>query len=180
MAVMTETTPAIDGDAAPLNLPEEEVRRRVAVLKRFRELLQEQRDRFRAYLDVLDRQKDIIERGTPEELSSHVELEEKIVSDILSIQKVIDPLDGLYRSVYKAPPGARRGGEEAGVTGLKAALEGLKTEALARSGRNRELLSKRMAALRSEIKSLRANPYLKAARPGYPGAETASLVNLQG
>jgi hypothetical protein len=37
-----------------------------------------------------------------------------------------------------------------------------------------------MAALRSEIKSLRANPYLKAVRPGYPGAETASLVNLRG
>jgi len=149
-----------------------ELSQRVAVLKRFKELLKAQRDRFRAYLDALDRQKDVIQDGTADDLLRHVELEEKIVADIFSIQKVIDPLEEMYRSARTEgghqPAGLKsarlkhaekQDGEDVG--GLKEALEGLKAEAVIRSGRNRELLSKRMAELRSEIKSLKSSPYAK-------------------
>jgi cell division protein FtsB len=163
---MTETAGTISGD---------ELRQRVAVLKRFRELLKAQRDRFRAYLELLDKQKDIIEEGAPEELISHVEMEEKIVADIFSIQRVIDPLEDMYRRIHKpSEPGA--GGDD--VPSLKSALAGLQAEAAARSRRNKDLLSKRMMELRSEIKSLRSNPYTSR-RPGY-AQSASSRIDLKG
>jgi hypothetical protein len=158
---------AVQTEIAP-----EEVVRRVAVLKRFRELLTQQRNRFQAYLEVLDKQKDVIEKGNAEALISHVELEEKIVADIFSIQKVIDPLEDMYHAAYPER-------EAADVPGLKAALDELKAEAVVRSERNKDLLSRRMAEIRSEIKALRGNPY--AARPSvFAAGGSASLIDLKG
>jgi len=142
-------------------ISEKELNQRVAVIKRFKELLKAQRDRFRVYLDVLDKQKDVIERGTSDDLMQHVELEEKIVEDIFSIQKVIDPLEEMYHSIAHDMPRIRSAGEKTDeeVSGLKKALESLKSEAVVRSGLNRELLAKRMAELRAEIKSIKSNAY---------------------
>lgn len=154
-----------------VNSPEE-LAQRVAILKRFRELLVAQRERFRTYLEVLDRQKDVIEQGSADDLIAHVELEEKIVADIFSVQKVIDPLEDMYRTVY--PDG---GASE--IPGLKSALEGLKAEAVVRTERNKELLSKRMTEIRSEIKTLRANPY--AGRTSiYAGTGVPSMIDIEG
>jgi hypothetical protein len=156
----------------------EELTQRVAVLKRFRELLNQQRNRFQEYLGVLDKQKDVIEKGSAEDLIAHVEIEEKIVRDIFSIQKVIDPLEDMYHTLYKGRAYSGRPGAS-DVPSLKAALEELKTEAVARSERNKELLSSRMLEIRSEIKALRGNPY--AARPSvYAGAGSASLIDIKG
>jgi hypothetical protein len=161
-----------------------ELTRRVAILKRFRNLLTQQRDRFRSYLEVLDRQKDIIEGGNAEELLAHVELEEKIVADIFSIQKVIDPLEDMYHAAISGfnPQMVSREGQEdsSDVPSLKSALEDLKNEAVIRSTRNKELLSKRMVELRSEITALRSNPYAaKSRRSAYTGG-SGSLVDIQG
>ncbi len=152
-------------------LSSEEVERRVAVLKRFRELLVHQRDRFRDYLTVLDRQKDVIEQGDVGALEAHVEMEEGIVAEIFAIQKVVDPLEELYLSAYPE--------REAEVPPIKAALEELKTEAAKRSKRNRELISRKMEGVRSEIRALRANPFA-ARRSVYADAGQASLVDIKG
>jgi hypothetical protein len=178
---MGEAVPAEGGTIGP-----EELARRVAVLKRFRTLLTQQRDRFRVYLEALDKQKDIIEKGDPDELLTHVELEEKIVADIFSIQKVIDPLEEMYQAALSGFEPPRAGGQNSlqpsdDVPGLKAALEDLKQEAVIRSGRNKELLSRRMVELRAEIKSLRDNPYAASARrSSFSDAGTASLVDISG
>ncbi|MDR0668632.1 MAG: flagellar biosynthesis protein FlgN [Treponema sp.] len=156
-------------------LDREELNQRIAILRRFRTLLVEQRDRFRAYLEELDQQKDVIETGSAEELIAHVAMEEKIVADIFAIQKVIVPLDTMYHS---APDSS---GAEAEVQGLKSALDNLKKEAVIRSNRNKDILSRRMMEIREEIKSLRANPrrpggnYAPLTRPGGP-----SLVDITG
>jgi hypothetical protein len=172
-----EAAPADNGTIGP-----EELARRVAILKRFRNLLTQQRDRFRSYLEALDKQKDIIEKGDPDELLVHVELEEKIVADIFSIQKVIDPLEEMYQTALSGFDPFRTAGKAPfyssdDVPGLKAALEDLKHEAVIRSTRNKELLSRRMVELRAEIKSLRSNPYA-ARRSIFSGAGTASLVDI--
>ena len=133
-----------------------ELGQRVAVLKRFKELLKAQRDRLRAYLDTMDKQQEIIQRGTADDLLRHVELEEKIVEDIFTIQRVIDPLEDMYHSL-KETSGGQTGENE--LISLKEVLYELKYEAIHRSGQNRELLAKRMAELRSEINSLKKNPY---------------------
>ena len=152
-------------------LSSEEVERRVAILKRFRELLVRQRDRFRDYLFVLDRQKDVIEKGDARALETHVEIEEGIVAEIFAIQKVVEPLEDLYRSAYPD--------READVPRLKSALEELKTEAVKRSERNRDLLSRQMEGVRSEIRALRANPFA-VRRSVYADTGQASLVDIKG
>ena len=167
-----------------------ELKQRVAVIKRFKELLKTQRDRFNAYLETLDRQKDIIETGSADDLLRHVELEEKIVTDIFSIQKVIEPLEKMYYSAKSSgaaksaalPKSALLPKEEAHsgdaeVSSLKEALDGLKAEAVIRSGRNRELLSRRMSELRSEIKTARSNPY---ARRTSESTAKSTLIDLNG
>ena len=177
--------PALQGKAEK-EISSSELAQRVAVIKRFKELLKAQRDRFQAYLSALDKQKDVIERGTADDLLHHVELEEKIVEDIFSIQKVIDPLEKMYQSARaesaaNVRPGRSMSAEERSgteeVVSLKEALSGLKAEAVIRSERNRELLSKRMAELRSEIKILRSKGY---SRPKFDSGPTPNLIDIKG
>ena len=184
--------PAFQGAVMTNAISSSELNHRVAVLKRFKELLKAQRDRFQAYLNALDKQKDVIQSGTTDELLQYVELEEKIVTDIFSIQKVIDPLEEMYRSTRMdnlglksvgLKPAGLKSGLESGpksdsgeVASLKEALNNLKAEAVVRSERNRELLTKRMAELRSEIKSLK-NQYPRR-RPD--NSQTPSFIDLKG
>jgi len=159
----------------------EELAQRVAILRRFKILLAQQRDRFRSYLEMLDKQQEIIEGGNTDELLAHVDLEEKIVADIFSIQKVIDPLEDMYHAVVSGGSLIQPVHADEEVPTLKAALENLKNEAVIRSSRNKELLSRRMVELRQEIKTLRNNPYAQAVRGFvYSGSQTATLVDIQG
>jgi len=167
-------------NAVSSGLDPAEIAQRVAILRRFKTLLTQQRDRFRSYLEVLDKQQDTIESGSAEDLLSYVELEEKIVADIFSIQKVIDPLEDMYHAVVSV---SNLSGSESDdeVPDLKAALESLKSEAVIRSTKNKELLSRRMVELRSEIKTLRNNPYAAASRrSAFSDGRTASLIDVQG
>ena len=156
------------------DLSSEEIQQRVIILKRFRELLSQQRDRFRHYLQALDKQKNVIEKGNAEELLVHVELEENIVADIFAIQKVIDPLEDMYQA--RCSGQAADSDEE--VPSLRKALEELRSEAIVRSARNRELLSKRMIQLRQEMKLLRSNPYILNRSPY--SQENPVLVDIKG
>jgi thiamine kinase-like enzyme len=159
-----------------------ELAQRVAILKRFKTLLSQQRDRFSSYLELLDKQQSIIEGGSADDLLTYVEIEEKIVADIFSIQKVIDPLEEMYYTVVAGGDPAKAPSEAADdVPTLKASLEKLKSEAVIRSTKNKELLSKRMMELRQEIKVLRNNPYAASGRKsGYGAVSTPSLVDIKG
>jgi len=170
------------------DIDSKELAQRVAILKRFKTLLTQQRDRFRSYLDLLEKQQTVIESGSVENLISYVEIEEKIVADIFSIQKVIDPLEEMYYTVVS--PNLQKmpaPGDDASdlsvndeVPGLKASLEKLKSEAVMRSTKNKELLSKRMLELRAEIKSLRNNPYALKQRGAFAKTSMPSLVDIEG
>ncbi|MCL2758737.1 MAG: flagellar biosynthesis protein FlgN [Treponema sp.] len=171
MATLTEERTTTSIDSA-------ELAQRVAILKRFKTLLSQQRERFRSYLDLLDKQQNVIESGSAEDLLTYVEIEEKIVADIFSIQKVIDPLEEMYNAVISGHSQSNYNQEE--VPGIKASLEKLKSEAVMRSTKNKELLSKRMLELRQEITTLRNNPYAASGRSAYANSNKASLVDLQG
>ncbi len=183
MAAITEEITVNSGE-----IDSAELAQRVAVLKRFKTLLSQQRDRFKSYLNLLDKQQNVIESGSAEDLLTYVEIEEKIVSDIFSIQKVIDPLEEMYYAVVSGGSPAKiparlesRTDNPDEVPDLKASLEKLKSEAVMRSTKNKELLSKRMLELRAEIKTLRNNPYAAAGRRSSFGAVNApSLIDLQG
>jgi len=172
--------------AAADNISQAELTQRVAILRRFKTLLTQQRDRFHSYLNLLEKQQNVIEKGSAEELLNYVEIEEKIVADIFSIQKVIDPLEEMYNMVVTGnKPHIKKAAASPDshdeVPDLKATLESLKTQAVMRSTKNKELLSKRMLELRSEIKALRNNPYAaNAKRSSFGGLNTSSLIDIKG
>ena len=81
-------------------LTEEQVAERVSILKRFKKLLDEQRAKFRDYLSVLEKQEKMISSGDVDAIVRHTELEQGIISEIYTIQKVIDPLENMYRATH--------------------------------------------------------------------------------
>lgn len=155
----------------------DEIEQRVALLRRFRELLVEQRGKFERYLEVLDHERSDIESGDVDRLVAHVELEEQVVSEIYTFQKVIDPLDELYRTAFAASPGTANG-DRADVPALKGALTELRNEVVRRNAENRALLGARMELLRSEITRFK-NP-LASRKSVYAGAGEGSLVDISG
>ena len=164
-------------------ISESELTQRVAVIKRFKELLEQQRERFRSYLAVLDRQRIVIGNGSADEIIAHVELEEQIVADIFSIQKVIDPLEVMYNATGAAAGAATGVGTYLpanDVPALKATLENLKTQAAARSGQNRDLLSSRMAHINSEIQAIKNNPFISKARFSLYQNAVPTMIDIMG
>ncbi len=166
-----------------VSVSKEELSERVALIRRFRELLLEQRKRFNEYLDVLDRQKEFIKKGDDEALVAHVELEEKLIGDIFAIQKVAEPLEDLYKDVQRFSPAPRTDSiedkEEVEIPALKNTLEELKNEVLKRSEQTRKLLSKQLESLRQEIRSLRTHPSLQK-RSIYAETQAPSIIDIQG
>ena len=73
-------------------LSREEVEQRVAILKRYRKLLEEQRNAFREYLNVLEKQEKSIEAESTEIIVAQAELEHKIVASLSSLHRVTLPL----------------------------------------------------------------------------------------
>ena len=168
---LTETKPTIS---------EEELAQRVAVVRRFKELLEQQRDRFRSYLAVLDRQQLLIGYGSAEEITAHVELEEQIVADIFSIQKVIAPLEIMYNTIGTDADGLGTFITVNDIPGLQATLEDLKTQAVTRSAQNRDLLSDRMEEIDTEIQAIKNNPFISKARNALYQNVSPSLVDVMG
>jgi hypothetical protein len=150
---------------------------RAAVASRFREMLQAQRDRFRDYLNILDKQKGAVERGDAEAVLAHVDLEERIVTDIFNIQKTIEPLETMHAALAANAEGPDA--DEAGLQGLQTELAGLKQEASLRSAANRALLAQRMDQVSAEIKSLRGNPHA-ARRSVYADGGAPSMIDIKG
>jgi flagellar biosynthesis/type III secretory pathway chaperone len=127
-----------------------------AILRKLRDTLSRQREKFGAYLNLLECEERSIEKGDSEKLLAQVEMEQSIIAEIFTLKKVIAPLESLYRAGYPE-------GTESTIPRLKSALEEMGEEILARNGRNRQLLRERMEEMRKEITSLRSWP--KSASP---------------
>jgi|APSaa5957512622_1039677.scaffolds.fasta_scaffold266267_1 hypothetical protein len=140
-------------------LDTQEVEQRVAVLKRLKKLLFGQREKFRTYLDVLEHQETDIAEGDTDKLQAHVALEKAIVSEIYSFQKVIDPLEDMYRLAY---PNRE---EETEIYEIKGSLDKIRDEVLDRNRRNQELLRNDMGSLRQTIAGVRSLRKLTSVMP---------------
>jgi hypothetical protein len=151
---------------------DEELGQRVAALRRFRELLVQQRAKFESYLKVLDHERSDIESGDVDRLAAHVEIEEAIVSEIFTFQKVIDPLERIYRASYPAAD------EDSDLPQLRGTLDELKDEVLRRNAENRALLKRKMEIVRAEIAGFR-NP-LAARASVYARQGEGALVDIEG
>ena len=122
-----------------------ELEERVAVLKRFKSLLQEQRDKFSEYLSVLECQEKRIIQNNIEAVTQHTELENNIIQNILNIQKVIEPIEKMY---YLSNP------QDKNVLQLKSDLGRLQESVKKQNEKNRLILDEKMTSVRQEISSL--------------------------
>lgn len=126
-------------------LSTDEFNERVAILRRFKEALIEQRDRFRDYLTLLESGGT---NGSPEEnLEFHVEMERSIVREIATFERTIEPLEQLYRA--HDPEGARE------IPTLREALTRTRDEVIRRTTHNQHLLRAQLESLRAEIDELK-------------------------
>jgi len=154
-------------------MTENELSRRVAVLTRFRELLIGQRERFGNYLTVLDKQQSIIDSGSAQDVLSYVELEENIAAGILSIQKVLDPMEVLYQELAVESPADD-------IPQIKSSLEKLRIQTKEQAGKNRELISARMENIRAEMNELKKNPVLLNSSIYRTSSAAASMIDIRG
>ena len=152
-------------------LNEQELNERVAVLRRLKELLTQQRAKFREYLTVLEKQETSIVCEDMEKLYAHTELEQNILGNISNLQKVIKPMEALYKDTYA--------GNDTEIPVLHADLSKLQTQILVQNEKNRNALRTHIDSVRLKLQSLQ-NPYKKAQSIYAHGAHTASIINIQG
>ena len=154
-------------------ITQEELNERVALLRRFRSLLEEQRGKFREYLTVLEKQQDSITTENPESLLAHTELEQQVVKNIANLQKVIVPMAKLYNSKTGTNNPAA---EDAEVAKLQNELSELQNKVLKQNAINRDLLRVHIEQLRSQIAGFK-NPY-KTNRSVYAGVQAQSVATM--
>ena len=151
-----------------MDLTHQEIEERVKILKKLRDSLLNQRTKFQQYLEVLEHQElDIVENDI-EKLQHHSELEKAIVHEIFTFQKVVDPLEEMYRAVYPA--------QEPEIPKLKTTLEKMKTQVIERSKQNQDLLRRKMDEIRDEIKGIKK---MRKSKSIYGGsANTSSMIDI--
>lgn len=137
---------------------QQELEERIAILRRFRKLIEEQRNKFREYLLVLEKQQGTIETDNTEALIAHTELEQQIVAHIGSLQRVIVPMQRLYQAVSIGPGFAADDTDQ--ITKIQAELSTLQNSVLEQNEKNRKLLQTHIDQIKTQMYSVRAaNPY---------------------
>ena len=155
-------------------LTQQELDERVAILRKFRSLLEQQRNKFREYLTVLEKQQDSISKENPESLIAHTELEQQVVKNITNLQKIIVPMSKMYKSGI---PLAHTD-EDSNITQIQNELNDLQSRVLKQNQINRDLLRDHIENIRAQIQNFK-NPY-KNIRSVYAQPQrVASLVEVE-
>lgn len=148
-------------------ITQEELNERVAILRRFKSLLEEQRGKFQEYLTVLEKQQDSITSENPESLLAHTELEQQVVKNIANLQKVIVPMSKMYKA---------NAGNDASIQKIQNELSDLQDKVLKQNAINRDLLKVHIEQLRAQIAGFK-NPY-KANRSVYANVQTQNVATM--
>ena len=155
-------------------ITQQELDERVALLRKFRSLLEQQRNKFREYLTVLEKQQDSIAKENPENLIAHTELEQQVVKNIANLQKVIVPMS----KMYKASVPMAHTDEDSNIAQIQNELNDLQSRVLKQNQINRDLLREHIESIRNQIQNFK-NPY-KNARSVYAQPQrVASFVEVE-
>ena len=147
-----------------------ELNERIAFLHRFKDALIRQRERFQAYLDLLERS-GVASESPDEVLEFHVALEEAVVRDIAHFEQTIRPLEAIYEAhrTDEDPPND--------IPQIRSALTRTREQLI-----NRTRISR--AQLRRQIEEItrRGEPVRLSPPGGYrrtsAAPESASLVDV--
>lgn len=148
-----------------------EISKRVAVLNRLKALLEQQRLAFREYLTVLEKQEKSISSENTEYILQHTDLEQSILDTIVTIQKVIDPLEYMYTDLYKDTG-------DSDIPRLTTDLNDLRQKVLSQNEKNRALLQTYTTGLRQQLASLH-RPYAHKESIYADMEDSAALVDLR-
>ena len=162
-------------------ITQEELNERVALLRRFRTLLEQQRAKFQEYLTVLEKQQDSISSENPESLIAHTELEQQVVKNIANLQKVIVPMSQMYKSVAAVPGNSSAANDEKeaqSIRQLQNELSDLQNRVLKQNEINRDLLRVHIESIRNQIQNFK-NPYRNARSVYAQPQKVASLVEVE-
>ena len=154
---------------------EAETSQREAVMKRLRELLRQQCKNYHKYITALEKQENLINTGGDifmEQLLASIDLEEQIFEDIISVQKVIDPLDDMYRKLIPC--------QQDDVSALENKLEDLKNRAMILSTYNKELIQNCITEIHSKIDALKNNPFISSRQAIYKNSNSALYLDIEG
>ncbi len=152
----------------------EELNERVALLRRFRTLLEQQRNKFQEYLDVLEKQQDSITSENPEKLIAHTELEQQVVKNIANLQKVIVPMSKMYKDAGIPLNSV----ENKSIEHIQDELSDLQDKVLKQNQINRDLLRIHIEQIRTQIQNFK-NPY-KNTRSVYAQKQpVATMVHVE-
>ncbi len=157
-------------------LTQQELDERIAILKRFRTLLQKQRDKFREYLTVLEKQQTSITTEDASALMHHTELEQQVVANIVNLRKVINPINDMYNDMHGKPAGSQTDVSE--IQQLQQDLNTLQTKVLAQNALNRDLLRTHMSQIRRQLDTLN-NPYKTRQSVYAEQTASGSFIELQ-
>ena len=156
-------------------LSQKELDERVAILKRFRALLEQQRSKFKEYLVVLESQHGRIEAEDGESLAAHAELGNQIVKNIASLQKVIVPMQSLYQAKGKFAD------TNQSVRHIQDELSLLREQVLVQNEKNKSLLQSKMGQVRTQLSSVaKLNPYFGNRSVYSDRGTTGSLISVSG
>ncbi len=156
-----------------MEISKEELNERVALLKKFKNLLEQQKSKFQEYLTVLEKQQDSIASENPEALLAHTELEQQVVKNIANLQKVIVPMNKLYKA-----NNAQDNNEDAqSIEKIQNDLNDLQNRVLKQNKINRDLLRVHIDNIKIQIKNFK-NPY-KNTRNVYSQNPVAQLVEVE-
>lgn len=156
-------------------LSQRELDERVAILKRFRALLEQQRSKFKEYLAVLESQHGKIEAEDEESLTVHAELGNQIVKNIASLQKVIVPMQRLYQSKGWLADSSKS------VLRIQDELNVLREKVLVQNEKNRALLQSKMGQVRTQLNAIsRLNPYFGNRSVYSERSATGNVISVSG
>ena len=156
-------------------LSQEELNERIQILKKFRQLHEQQRTKFQEYLKVLEAQESKINEENAEALLAHSELEAQIVKGIGSLQKVIVPMQDLVTRTHAAtynPADAKP------IEDIKAELAKLQGQVLKQNEKNRNLLKFHMAQVKEQIQEFK-NPYRSLNSVYFTTMTTGSRIQVE-
>lgn len=155
-------------------LSNQELEERVAILKRLRFLLEQQRSKFKEYLTVLEKQQNSIDKEDSEALIKHSELEQQIVKNISNLQKVIIPMNKMYSTINGSSAKTQNDSE---IEKIQNELSDLQSKVLRQNEINRDLLRVHIENIKRQINNFK-NPY-KNNRSVYAQSEkVAQLVEI--
>lgn len=157
-----------------MELTKEELEERVSILRKFKALLEQQRNKFREYLTVLEKQEASIKSENPELLLAHTELEQQVVKNLSSLQKVIIPMSKMYKNLNISS-----GNEDSqSIKEIQNELTSLQNKVLEQNKINRDLLRVHIESIKMQIQNFK-NPYKNLRTVYGQPQKIATLVEVQ-